>query len=347
MVTKNTRDFSGMVEASLAQAKGTASASPPRGGFMAALTETTTSVPASQDGYMAYSPDYKYPVGSRIRLPLSVIEEDTLQPRAHMDGLELESLAADFELNGQLEDAQVYPANEVGRFKLRSGHRRLRALSSRGAPSIQVTVVEPPDSLREGYVKARALNLQHKVHTYFDDVTRFPQLLSEGVFSTKTELADSLGLTLVDVSRRLKVADLPKVVFDYLRSCGDVFGLTTAYTLTLYWEKVGKDTDLVLQTSKELADRKITVRVLEARLQAVAAQEEGSSAVKKKTRDRAMSVTNFSGIAKGSLRAFDKKIVLSLQEMEPTHQDGLKAKLLQVIQEYGVLLNASAPDVTP
>lgn len=347
MATKTQRDFSGMLEASLAQTKGAAPVSTSKGGFMAALTEQTVSTPPVHDGYLAYSPEYKYPVGARIRLPLSVIEEDALQPRAHLDGLELEALAADFELNGQLEDAQVYPANEVGRFKLRSGHRRLRALSSKGAPYLQVTVVEPPHSLKEGYVKARALNLQHKVHTYFDDVTRFPELLAEGVFSTKTELADSLGLTLVDISRRLKVAELPKVVFDYLRNCGDIFGLSTAYTLTLYWEKLGRDTDLVLQTSRELAEKKITVRVLESRLQAVSAQEGVSSAVKKKTRGRAMSVTNFSGLAKGSLRAFDKKILLSLQEMEPTHQDGLKAKLLQVIQEYGVLLNASAPDAAP
>lgn len=342
MATTKPRNYGNMLQSTLATTSGLAQ--PKKSSFLAELHHSPKRAVAA-GGYELYSSEEDYPVGARVKLPVGLAAEDPLQPRAFMDALELAGLSEDLEANGQLEAIQVYPKNAEGLFVVRSGHRRLRVLGEKGASHILAEIVAPAADPKDAYLKARAINLQHKSHNYLDDAIRFPQLLEAGVFNSQKDLAESLGLTSADVSRRLKVGELPRSVFEYLKSHKDAIGISAAYSVYLYWEKSKKDDEACLGVCRELYEGSLTVRALEERLQRLSLEgpTTESSPAEKKTRSRTLSVSTFSGVCDGSLKVFNTRMVLSLGGLSVDTRGAIYEKVMAVLKESGVSVNEELP----
>lgn len=284
----------------------------------------------AEAGFQAYEPNSVYEPGDRVMLPLQLIVENPLNPRAFFGETALQALVNSIVQAGLQTAIQVYPRNENGEYVLKSGHRRVRAMKVLGQPVIKAEVVaHSGDPLRD-YREAREINREHKSHTHIDDAVRFQQLLAEGVVAEQRQLAEMLGVTDADVSKHLSIATLPRDALQQMAEYPAQCGFTASYLLYRYWATAGNDDEALLKLVKRVTEGKVSTRQLE---QLVSAQKAPQG---EKRREHAFSRAELGGFARGELKAFDGKLTLKLENMPNEKRDALFRSLLSVFEDAGL-----------
>lgn len=290
---------------------------------------------SSEPGFEAHVPHTDYLPGARILLPVDLLDENPHNPRVFYSDAGLQKLIKSIARSGVLTAVQVYPA-ENGRYRLKSGHCRVRSVKQLGQTVIKAEVVPLSGDALQDYREAREINQEHRSHTHFDDAIRFQQLVSEG--TGQHVIASLLGLTEVDVSKHLSIGGLPRDVLEAMAENISSFGFTSSYLIYRYWSTTGKDDDALRRLVKKVVEGKLSTRQLE---QMVKEQKPAGSTGGPK-RAQAFSRAELRGYGTGELKAFEGKLVLHLEKLENEKRDVLFGRILALFKEEGLEVGAAA-----
>lgn len=292
--------------------------------------------PSAEPGYLQYEQAEVYEPGQRVLIPEDLVGDHPLNPRAFFSETALQELVKSIAKTGLQTAVQVYPRNEEGKYVLKSGHRRTRALRLLGHKFIKAEVVAPTGDTLRDYREAREINREHKSHTHIDDAVRFKQLLEEGLVKEQKQLADMLGINQVEVSRHLSIASLPPEALEKMAEYPTQCSFTASYLLYRYWAETKQDNEALQKLIKRVIDGKVSTRQLE---QVIASLKDNPSPEKK--REHALSRAEFGGFAKGELKAFEGKLTLQLESIPADKRDELFRALIELFQGQGLTVGGA------
>jgi ParB-like chromosome segregation protein Spo0J len=244
-------------------------------------------------------------------------------------------LVASLAAEGQLTPVQVLPPDSSGRFTLRSGHRRVRALRQLSRLFVNAEVVAPAPSLLAEYRQARAINVQHRSHSLFDDALRFSELLAQGVVSSQVELATLAGMRASELSKLLSIAELGLDLLEQMAAKPEAFGLTTAYLIYGHWKGHGRSAESAAALIKKVAQEGLSVREV-TRLVALSAGRTEQPL----RRGRALSRASLQGPGKGDLKVFEERLSFEIEQVDPTSRDQLFSRLVKFFEANGFAVQA-------
>lgn len=143
--------------------------------------------------------------GIAVKVSLSKIHPNRLQPRRHFDPERLSELAATIKEYGLAQPLVVSPAGN-GEYELIAGERRLRACELAGLKEVDV-VVRHPGSDKERLAIALIENLQREGLNAIETALGYLRLMKEfGI--NQTELGQTLGKSKASISNTLRLLDL-------------------------------------------------------------------------------------------------------------------------------------------
>ena len=293
-----------------------------------------------QAGYAAFDPAADYPVGAHIVLPLNRVIENPLNPRFYYPKSEIQSLAKSLGQNGQLTSVQVYPANADGKFMLKSGHRRVRALGDLGRRAVNVEVVAKGAGVLQEYKEAREINLEHKSQSHFDDAKLWTRIIEQENVG-QVELAKTLGLDKTDISKTLSIGELPEDLKAKMAEHLPLFGFTASYLVYGYWAKSGKNETATEKVVNQVIEGRMSTRKLKGLVDAAVRPEP------ERKQTRALSRAEVKGFANGELKAFDGKLTLQLDIFDDEKRDLWYLKVLGVFDELELQVEKAATNANP
>lgn len=293
--------------------------------------QASTPQASTTSGYLDYEEGRVYPTGARLLLPLTHVRENPLNPRVFFSLASLSDLAQSLRENGQMEAAQVYAADSDGRFMLRSGHRRYRALKSLGQKYIRVEIVEKPaDELRE-YFQARDLNAQHEGQSLADDAVSVARLMEGPNAPSQDELAAALHMSKAALSKLLAVAKLPHQVLEVFADNRAKFGLALGYAVFQFWQATGSNDTETAKLVERVVAEDLSIKKVDAMVAALTAHRS-----LKAERARPLQLAQLSNGAKGELKIFPNRVVLEAKGLDAARRKALYEKILAVIREEGL-----------
>lgn len=290
----------------------------------------TVSVPAGQAQPSAIAGGLS---GERVvSVPLDQIVESRENSRFFFDQKELEKLAQDMKVQGQLEHAHAFLRAD-GKYELLGGHRRLRAARMGGLPGLKIIVVPEPGTPQERARLSRALNGNRRDTTFLDDAMRWRQFLDNKVFSSQQELATFMGVSETAVTKALAVADMPMEVLEAAFANERWHGVANLYCLSQMLKVVASHGENavdwgVARIHRANADN--TVPKLELELAKLRGQHPSRPERAKPGR------TMFEGQhGRGALKLFEKerKLELKLEDVSPELLERLHQEVGKVVRE--------------
>jgi ParB/RepB/Spo0J family partition protein len=281
-------------------------------------------------GFGEYLDTYAYEPGDRIILPIQHIAENPRNPRVFFAEEAMRDLIRSVAKTGIQSAVQVYPRNDEGKYVLKSGHRRTRAVRMLGQIAVKAEVVAFSGDALQDYREAREINREHRSHGLLDDAVRFKQLLEDKDVPDQQALAATLGITDAEVSKHLSIGTLPLIALQEMAESAAQCGLTASYLLYRYWATSEKDDEGLLKLVKRVVAGKVTTRQLE---QLVQQQKPG---LPERKREHAYSRIEVSGYANGELKAFDGKLTLKLENLSNDKRDSLFRRIVVAFEEAGL-----------
>jgi ParB family chromosome partitioning protein len=139
-------------------------------------------------------------------LPIANISRNPRQPRSQMDQEELAELAASIRENGILQPLIVSPSDEVDKYILIAGERRLLAASMAGLESVPVLIREASDQQR--LELALIENVQRADLTPLEAAEAYRQLADDFNLSHE-QIAQQLGKNRVTITNTMRLLKLP------------------------------------------------------------------------------------------------------------------------------------------
>ena len=189
------------------------------------------------------------------RVPLRSILPNPYQPRQGFSEESIAALAESIRQHGLLTPLLVRRVG-VEQYELIAGERRLRALSLLGRTHADAIVLSAYD--RDCALLALIENLQRENLHYLDEAAACRRILDEhGI--TQEQLAQSLSLSASALANRLRLLKLPENVRAFVRSSG----LSERHARALL--RLSRES-LQLQLAHEAADRRLSVKQLESRV---------------------------------------------------------------------------------
>ncbi|GAC1534572.1 MAG: ParB/RepB/Spo0J family partition protein [Acidimicrobiales bacterium] len=153
-------------------------------------------------------------------IPVTSVEPNPTQPRAHFDEELLGSLSASVRELGVLQPILVRPLGE-GRYQLIAGERRWRAAKRAGLQTIPALIKEVTDRL--SLEQALVENLHRQDLNPLEEAAAYQQLI-EDFGLTHDEVASRVGKSRAAVSNTLRLFQLPpsiqRLVIDGSLSAG-------------------------------------------------------------------------------------------------------------------------------
>ncbi len=193
------------------------------------------------------------------RLRLQDITPNPHQPRRLFSEESLDSLAQSIGEHGLISPLIVRRI-DVGRYELVAGERRFRALERLGKTHADAIIITAYDA--DSAVLALVENIQREELHFLDEAEACRAIL-ENHHITQEELARTLGKSPSALANRLRLIRLPPPVKDMIVK----EALTERHARALL--KV-EDTRTQLKLIDETVVRHLTVRQLEARIEAIA-----------------------------------------------------------------------------
>jgi ParB family chromosome partitioning protein len=165
----------------------------------AAANSTDAAMPSANDG-------------RPLLLAVSLLYEDTHNPRTEFPEESIAELAEDIRKRGVLQPLVVHPADGDGRHQLHFGAKRLRAAISAGLHEVPVVVRDLP---ADRYAQVAENQKRHGLTPL--ELARFIRAQVDAGDSNAT-IARQLGMNLTAVAHHLSLLDLPPLVDDALKS---------------------------------------------------------------------------------------------------------------------------------
>lgn len=190
-----------------------------------------------------------------LRVPLSDIEPDPLQPRKSFDEEALLRLARSLAESGQLHPLLAIRRN--GRLVILDGERRWRAAGLAKCDAVDVIVLEDPMDSATALEAALVANLQREDLSPIEKA-RAIQGLMEQTGTSQAQVAARLGLSAASVSRTLALLSLPAEAQEKVAS-GEL-PASTAYAIA---RAQGADAETI---AADAADQKLSREDVAARL---------------------------------------------------------------------------------
>lgn len=209
------------------------------------------------------------PSGGETLLPLSLIDANPGQPRSTIRGEALEQLARSIEESGVVQPILVRPAAN-GRYQIIAGERRFRAAQKLGLATIPATVRSVPDERVLEF--ALVENIQREELTPIEEAQALRRLQDE-LGLTQEALSTKVGKDRATVANTMRLLRLPAEVRDDLHRGALSAGHARAL---LSLEDAGQVRDL----AAEIVKRGLSVRQVEARVQALK-KPKGAAAARK------------------------------------------------------------------
>lgn len=291
-------------------------------------------------GYAEFDPRDTYEIGARVVLPLNQIIENPLNPRFHIIPSEIQTLVKSIGQSGQQEAVQVYAADEHGKFMLKSGHRRAKALAILGRATAKAEVVARSGSALTEYKQAREINTEHKSQSHFDDAKRWAQLIEE-LNIDQSELAQELGIGKSDVSKVLSIGELPDDLQATMAQHLDNFTFSSSYLIYGYWTKTGKNGPATEKLVNSCIEGKLSFRKLKDLVSS------SVQAPAERRQQRALSRAAVSGFASGELKAFEGKLTLQLACNDDVQRDALYLGVLGLLEKLDLKVEKAAAQPAP
>lgn len=193
------------------------------------------------------------------RLRLQDITPNPHQPRRLFSEESLDSLASSISEHGLISPLVVRRVG-AGQYELVAGERRFRALKRLGKTHADAIIISAYDA--DSAVLALVENIQREELHFLDEAEACRSIL-ENHHITQEELARTLGKSPSALANRLRLIRLPPPVKDMIVKTG----LTERHARALL--KV-EDTRTQLKLVDETAEKRLTVRQLEAKIEKIA-----------------------------------------------------------------------------
>jgi len=142
-------------------------------------------------------------------LPVTDINPNPRQPRSQMDQESLKELADSIRVNGILQPLIVTPADELGKYTLIAGERRLLAAKLAGLDSVPIIVREASE--QQHLELALIENVQRTDLTPLEAAEAYRQLADDFNLSHE-QIAQQLGKSRVSITNTLRLLKLPEDV---------------------------------------------------------------------------------------------------------------------------------------
>ncbi|WP_425259239.1 ParB/RepB/Spo0J family partition protein [Rubrivivax sp. RP6-9] len=165
----------------------------------AAANSTDAAMPSGNDG-------------RPLLLAVSLLYEDTHNPRTEFPEESIAELADDIRRRGVLQPLVVHPADGDGRHQVHFGAKRLRAAISAGLHEVPAVVRDLP---ADRYAQVAENQKRHGLTPL--ELARFIRAQVDAGDSNAT-IARQLGMNLTAVAHHLSLLDLPPVLDDALKS---------------------------------------------------------------------------------------------------------------------------------
>lgn len=151
--------------------------------------------------------------GGAVKLKISEIEPNRLQPRKDFDEEALGELADSIAKHGLLQPILVRPLT-LGGYEIVAGERRYRASRMAGLTEVPVIIRELTES--ETMELALIENLQREDLSPLEEAQGYNVLISEHGF-TQEEVAKSVGKSRPAVANALRLLKLPDSIAQFLK----------------------------------------------------------------------------------------------------------------------------------
>ncbi|MBQ9370242.1 MAG: ParB/RepB/Spo0J family partition protein [Clostridia bacterium] len=201
-------------------------------------------------------------------VPIALVRPNPLQPRKTFDETSLAELAASIEAHGILQPLVVVARD--GGYEIVAGERRYRAAKIAGLEKIPVIVKDISEKERREI--ALVENLQREDLNPMEASEALYTLLKENEL-TQEELAKTLGMSRPAVANSLRLLTLPREIQNMVRD----LSLSTGHAKVLMGVK---PPELQLALAKEVVQKKMSVRDLEARIAALQGEKKVPAAKK-------------------------------------------------------------------
>ena len=147
------------------------------------------------------------PATQPLKVAISKIRPNHLQPRRYFDPEKLSELAASIKAHG-LAQPIVVSRDQDGNYELIAGERRLRATELAGLKEVEIVVRQPADE-RERLALALIENLQREDLNAVEIALGYLRLSKEfGI--TQTQIAEQVGKSKQSISNTIQILDLPE-----------------------------------------------------------------------------------------------------------------------------------------
>lgn len=184
-------------------------------------------------------------------IPLDLINDEAFTLRTSIDGIE--ELANSIRNLGLIEPVVVRRTKGEKPYELIAGHRRLKACKMLGCKTIKAVILNVND--KDAYLIAIAENLQRKSLNPIEEAVSYYNYVHKKGWGGLSELAKNIGKSPAYISMYIKLLELPVEVQELIAK-GELKPFVAAEL-----EKV-KDKKMMLQLSKELITKKMTMRQL-------------------------------------------------------------------------------------
>lgn len=216
-----------------------------------------------------------------VTLRLSQIEPNRNQPRKVFDEEALQTLADSIEKHGLIQPLLVEPLGN-DRYRIIAGERRWRACRKAGLESVPVVVRTVTE--QQNMEIALIENLQREDLNPIEEAKGYKSL-AELYHMTQEQIAESVGKSRPAVANAMRLLALPEQIIDFVAS-GE---LSVGHAKAL----AGLEKEQMLALANRVISEELTVRQTEGLVKKILSPK------KEKT-------------------AFDREVVLALQEMEKT-----------------------------
>ena len=262
--------------------------------------------------------------GKTIRVALHLVHDNPYNARTiYKEGL-IQELVGSLKAQGQLVPAlAVEHPTLAGHYQLIDGHYRKKALMHAGVDQIDVTLV-PSGSSSHYYQLSYVANEKRSAQSTLDNAYAWKKLLDDGVVKEHQDIAVLTGTTAPEVSKTLRLLELPSSALDKMRTAPERFGISNSYEVTQLAKFVSEEE--LLEVMDRVIEEDISTRAL-AKMRASAQEGKGR---KPKELPRASQITH-AGSSIGALKEWDSgKVVLEVNLSDPKQ----RAHLLTTLKEH-------------
>lgn len=165
-------------------------------------------------------------------VPVELIDPNPFNARQIYRSERVAELANSIQAHGQ--DVPGIATIRDGRYVLAAGHYRLRAIKVSDIATMDIMVHDDLTD-KDLYEYSYRENKEREADSALDDALCWRDLLAKGVYATDVELADSIGQSKSNVSKTLRILDLPDSAVEEIKKDPTAYGVHALYELTLFY----------------------------------------------------------------------------------------------------------------